>query len=299
MNKRNLIHKKLIMMAFMGTLLSLLAWSTPICSGQVPEEYVPEVISVDDGKISAGQIDESKGPAAAPGKATFISTTEPGRATLISPKGTIGSFAPTFSWNPGADSIRYCLKINGPSGYNFNQWFDAEEVTTDTGCMLVSPDGLVPGDYTWQVRTGNFIEDGPWSAVMRFKVTDRAPAKASTISPKGLISTRTPIFTWSALPGSTQYHLWVENNDTETVIDEWFPAEKVTYGYRCAVLSPMILPDDDVVYYWRVQGSNDIGDGPWSSFKYFEIVCGAPGMAKGQKTRDGKGNEGKVKEQAA
>jgi hypothetical protein len=64
--------------------------------------------------------------------------------------------------------------------------------------------------------------------VISFKVTNKAPARVNTISPKGLISTRTPIFTWSAVPGSTQYHLWVEN-DTETIIDEWFLAEKVTF----------------------------------------------------------------------
>lgn len=212
-----------------------------------------------------------------------VSNIVPGRATLISPKGTIGTFSPTFSWNAVADSSRYCLKISGPAGYSFNDWFDAEEVTADTICLLDFPDVLEPGDYAWQIRTSNCIGDGPWSAVMRFKITDRAPAKASTISPKGLISTRTPIFTWNAVPGSTEYHLWVENNDTETIIDEWILAEDVTRGYRCAAISPMTLPDDDVIYFWRVHASNDVDDGPWSSFKYFEIVCGMPDTDKEQK----------------
>jgi hypothetical protein len=224
-------------------------------------------------------------------------TTKPGRASPISPKGTIGTFNPTFYWNPVADSSRYFLKVNGPGGYSFNEWFEAEEVTADTICLLVSPDELAPGDYTWQIRTGNCIGDGPWSAVMRFKVTDKAPAKASAITPKGLVSTRTPIFTWSAVPGSTQYHLEVENDDSETIIDEWFLAEEVTYGYRCSAISSMILPDDDVDYFWRVQASNDVGDGLWSSFKYFETVCGMPGIVTEQKGKEQKDKEQKGKEQ--
>jgi hypothetical protein len=73
--------------------------------------------------------------------------------------------------------------------------------------------------------------------------------------------------------------LWVEN-DSENIIDKYLPAKKVTRGYRCSVISPMILPDDDVDFYWGVQASNDIGDGLWSSNKYFEIVCGVTGIAK-------------------
>lgn len=58
----------------------------------------------------------------------------------------------------------------------------------------------------------------------------------------------------------------------------------------------MILPDDDVDFYWRVQASNDIGDGLWSSYKYFETVCGASGVTKEQKSQisaeDGKNKKG-------
>ncbi len=211
-----------------------------------------------------------------------VSTAKPGRVTLASPKGTIGTTSPTYIWSPVADSSRYCLKVNGPSGYTYSEWYSAEDVTADSICSLISPEELVPGDYTWQIQTGNCIGDGPWSALVSFKVTNKPPARVATISPKGLISTRTPIFTWSAVPGSTQYHLSVEN-DSETIIDEWFAAEEVTRGYRCSVLSPMILPDDDADFYWRVQASNDIGDGLWSSYKYFEAVCSVAGTAKEQK----------------
>ncbi len=215
------------------------------------------------------------------------STVKPGKATLISPKGTIGTFTPTFTWNPVADCSRYCLKISDSSGILFSDWFDADEVTADTVCLLISPVELESGDYTWQIRSGNCVGDGPWSAIASFKITNKAPSRPTASMPRGLISTRTPKFTWSAAPGSTQYNLQVEN-DTEVIMDEWFLAEQVTSGQKCSVLSPMILPDDDVDFYWRVKAINDIGDSPWSSYKYFEVVCGAAGPAKGQKARDQK-----------
>lgn len=212
------------------------------------------------------------------------STTKPGRTTLISPKGTIGTFNPTFTWNPVADASRYFLKVTGPAGYTYGEWHDADEVTADTICALPAPEELDPGYYTWQIRTGNCVGDGPWSAIASFTIVDKAPTKVSTLSPKGLVSTRTPLFVWSAIPGSTHYHLLVEG-DTDEIIDRVFTAEEVTRGYRCSVISPMILPDDEADFYWKVQASNDVGDGPWSSIKYFEVVCGAAGAPKEKKGR--------------
>lgn len=244
-----------------------------------------EVLSPGDysWRIQTGNCDEDEGPLSEDMSFSICgSTAKPGRATLISPKGTIGTFNPTFTWNPVADCTRYFLKVTGPAGYTYGEWHDAEEVTADTICTLPAPEELDPGDYTWQIRTGNCIGDGPWSAIVSFKIVDKAPTRVSTILPRGLVSTRTPLFIWSAVPGSTQYRLLVEN-DTDEIINVPYSAEEVTRGYRCSVLSPIILPDDDPVLYWRVQASNDVGDGPWSSIKYFEVVCGTSGALKEQK----------------
>ena len=81
-----------------------------------------------------------------------------------------------------------------------------------------------------------------------------------------------PPFHWGALSTATEYHLQVQN-DADIVLDEWYPADDITSASRCTVPSPSILSDDDIDYYWRVQASNDAGPGPWSSLKYFEVVC--------------------------
>jgi hypothetical protein len=204
------------------------------------------------------------------------STTLPGKATLISPKNTIGTSTPTFNWNCVAGATRYRLKVASVSDLShpvITDWYDASDVASQRGCSVTLDGTLDPGNYRWWVQTGNCVGDGPWSNYLSFKITSEVPGKITTISPRGLISTRKPNFIWGALSTATEYHLQVQN-DAEIVLDEWYPAEDITSGSRCTVPSPSILSDDDIDYYWRVQASNDAGPGPWSSMKYFEVVCG-------------------------
>ena len=57
---------------------------------------------------------------------------------------------------------------------------------------------------------------------------------------------------------------------------------EVTIGSPDAQYYCGTLPDDDgAVYYWRIQASNDAGDGAWSGWRYFETHCALkPGTDK-------------------
>lgn len=204
------------------------------------------------------------------------SATLPGKATLLSPKNTIGTSTPTFNWNCVAGATRYRLKVASVSDLShpiITDWYDATDVASQKGCSVKLDDAFDTGNYRWWVQAGNCVGDGPWSSYLSFKITSDVPGKVATISPRGLVSTRTPNFIWGALSTATEYHLQVQN-DADIVLDEWYLAEDITSGSRCTVPSPSILSDEDIDYYWRVQASNDAGPGPWSSLKYFEVVCG-------------------------
>jgi hypothetical protein len=218
------------------------------------------------------------------------STLLPGKTTLLLPKNTIGSISPIYSWQSVAGATRYRLQVVNASVMDpplFSKWYDAIEITSDKGCSIRPELDLVPGwKYKWRVQTGNCLGDGPWTSYMSFRVTASIPGIVTAKSPTGLISTRTPTFVWTATSTATEYHLQVENN-TMVILDEWYLAEDVTRGYICSAFSPGIL-SDDADFYWRVQASNDVGPGPWSSLKYFEVVCSSANQAsiKGAKDKE-------------
>ena len=199
----------------------------------------------------------------------------PGKATLVSPKNAIGNKNPTFIWNAVAGCTRYCLKVANVNSLNapvFQECYDASEVLSGKVCSVTPVINLKAGSYRWWIQTTNCKGDGPWSDFMAFRYLKQLPGKSTPISPKGLISSSQPTFTWTAATLAAEYRLQIDN-DTENIMDEMFDAAEVTSGVRCSAILTSALPDDDSVYYWRIQAINSAGDGPWSSYRYFETVC--------------------------
>jgi hypothetical protein len=230
-----------------------------------------------------------------------VCTSLPGKATLVSPKDTIGSKNPVFTWIPVNGAIMYRLtvaKAGSPNAPIFEDTFLVEDVfsNTDQTCS-VGPVLLQDLEeavyYRWWIQTINCMGEGPRSYFKDFRYKTVIPGKPNPISPSGLISTNSPTFTWTAASAATGYHLEVHIRnkspaDDFILVDEgWFDASKVTKGYRCSgSLGP--LPDDDSVFFWRVQASNDGGiDGPWSSWRYFETVCAFKPGKNAKKARMG------------
>ena len=91
----------------------------------------------------------------------------PGKATLVSPKLTIGTSKPTFIWNPVAGSTEYRLKvvnINNPNDPVIDMWNDSVEVLSDSRCSIKPDEELDSGiTYKWWIQARNSKGDGPWS----------------------------------------------------------------------------------------------------------------------------------------
>jgi hypothetical protein len=222
----------------------------------------------------------------------------PGKATLVSPKLTVGTSKPTYVWNPVAGSTEYRLKVANINNLNYpviDMWNDSVEVLSNSRCSIKPNVALDPGvTYKWWIQTRNSMGDGPWSNYMSFRLTNTLPGRANPISPRGLISSSTPTFTWAAVQTATNYYLQVAD-DNEDIVDEIYYAEDVTSGTRCSAHLPISLPDG--IYYWRIMAANDAGNGTWSSYRYFETICSSEmplAKARVQKA-DGSVDRGAVK----
>jgi hypothetical protein len=203
------------------------------------------------------------------------SSSLPGKAALVSPRDVVGTKNPTFVWNAVAESSRYCLKVSDaktPNAPIFEECYDASEVLSGKTCTVSPKINLPAGSYRWWVRTANCKGDGPWSDFLSFKYIKQLPGRCNPLTPTGLTASSQPTFTWTAASAAKEYHIQVDN-DAVNIMDIKCDASDVTSGSRCSLLLPDELPDDVSVYFWRIQASNDEGVGPWSSYRYFEIVC--------------------------
>lgn len=97
-----------------------------------------------------------------------------GKATLVSPTGTISTPTPTYTWNAVTGSTWYLLWVNdSASAGKVNKWYSAEQggCSSGTGTCSVTPDtALANGAAQWWIQTWNSSGNGPWSDAMSFTV---------------------------------------------------------------------------------------------------------------------------------
>jgi uncharacterized protein YjiK len=204
--------------------------------------------------------------------ATLAPTGTPGKATLISPAGTITNTQPTFTWNRVNGATWYYLWINGPSGNVFKKWYSTNEASCGGSNCSVTPAGLTlsSGNYTWWIQTWNDAGYGPWSEGMTFNLpAPPLPGKATLISPSGSIGTNIPAYSWNAVNGATWYYLWVDG-PSGNVIKQWYTAAQVgcASGTGTCSITPTVTLNSGT-YTWWIQTWNDAGYGPWSDAMTF------------------------------
>ena len=94
----------------------------------------------------------------------------PGKATLVSPSGTITDSTPAYSWNSVSGSTWYYLWVDDSTGTKIKQWYSADQAGCASGgtCSVTSSTVLADGAGQWWVQTWNGSGYGPWSDAMSF-----------------------------------------------------------------------------------------------------------------------------------
>jgi hypothetical protein len=101
----------------------------------------------------------------------ILSPPLPGKATLVSPSGSIGSNLPTYTWNEVYGSTWYYLWVDGPTGNVIQQWYRAAEANCNgITCSVTPSTSLGSGAHTWWIQTYNSTGYGPWSNRMDLSV---------------------------------------------------------------------------------------------------------------------------------
>ncbi|HJR79462.1 MAG TPA: hypothetical protein VJ821_05270 [Anaerolineales bacterium] len=201
----------------------------------------------------------------------------PGKASLITPSGTISSFSPAYTWNKVNAATWYYLwisKINGDGSVTtvHNKWYESSVVCGSSTCSITPAVTLGSGNYRWWIQTWNSFGYGPWSDAMNFSTP---PLDAATlISPSGNILSTTPNYTWNKVTVSTWYYLWISrvNGDGSltTVHTQWYESSVVCGSSTCSITPAVTLGSGN--YRWWIQTWNTGSYGPWSGPTNFTVL---------------------------
>ena len=203
----------------------------------------------------------------------------PGKASLISPKGTITTTTPGYTWSAVAGATWYYLWVNDSSSTaKIRNWYTATDAGCSCGtgtCSVTPSTALANGNGQWWIQTWNSNGYGHWSDAMHFTVAAEVnpPGKATLISPSGSVATNTPTYTWNAVAAATWYYLWVNDSSTTAKIQRWYTSADAgcpSGTGTCSVTPSTALASGDG--QWWIQTWNSGGYGPWSDGMAFAVV---------------------------
>lgn len=200
----------------------------------------------------------------------------PGAATLISPQGPIATATPTYRWYAVSGATSYYLWVDDSTGNRIQSgWYSAAALgcASSSICSL-TPTTTVKGNSYWWVKTSNAGGQGPWSAAKNFNAS--APTTPTTYSPSGATYTRTPTYSWAALPNATWYRIYVIDSTGAVKVNTWYTPTQTNCAAgtgTCSYNPNVSLALGNAT--WWVQGYNALGYGAWSTAKAFTVALPA------------------------
>ncbi len=158
----------------------------------------------------------------------------------------------TFKWHKANNAEKYIIQLS--TGINFTNNVKIDS-TTDT---VETISGLLKGKhYYWRVQVKSANGYGPWSNMWHFTTSIPLPPMPLLVQAV-IYSGRDGWYTltWNPAKYADQYNIQVSNKQTFTSNFISVSTTDTTY-----VISGLV---DNHIYFWRVQGTNVSGSGPWS-----------------------------------
>jgi hypothetical protein len=205
-----------------------------------------------------------------PNKVFTVAEPAPAIPVLTSPSGTtIPSDHPTFRWGRPARATSYALIVRNTSGIVLQ--YSLQASCTTVSCWVTPSEGLLNGNYTWQVQSYGPGGYSAWSAESSFAVS----VKPVLISPTSGVTTSRPTFTWNPIVQGTAYTLSIllaSNN--QIFYQQDLQASAICTASLCSYTIPYDL--GNVSYKWRVRGYSGTGWSVYSTPITFTVDVPAP-----------------------
>lgn len=190
--------------------------------------------------------------------------------TLISPSNNSFELplTPTLVWTTVSGVIGYKVKISNDS--TFASVTDSATVTTNQ-YAVASGKLNYNTKYYWKIAGYNTYGTGQYSTTWNFSTLNPLPLQVTLISPSNGSNnlTLTPTLFWNTSTNSTGYRVQVSPTNTFSFIVD---SATVTTNQRTIPAGKLNIA---TTYYWKVQGVNNFGNGPWSdTWNFFTVISG-------------------------
>lgn len=197
----------------------------------------------------------------------------PAAPTLLSPPNfaTGISLTTLLDWVEDISATNYQVQISQDSLFGTVLWdttgFNVSQVPVRAGLLTNVQ------TYFWRVRTTNPIGTGPWANPFRFTTVLIPPIAPQLVDPPNNavdIST-TPTLNWDSVQYAQTFRVQLSTDST-------FATTLINSGGL--VFSQYNVPggilNNNTLYYWRVNASNNAGTGPYSQVWKFRTVVSPP-----------------------
>jgi subtilisin family serine protease len=170
----------------------------------------------------------------------------------------------TLSWSASANATTYGLQVSTNSNFS-TLLFNDIGITSPS--KLLS--GLAQGTtYYWRTNATNVSGTSQWSVVNSFTTVAAPvvviPSAPLLNSPSNMATSQVtaPTLVWSAVSGVTSYGLQVSSNVN-------FSTTVINQTGLTSLSSAVSGLTAGATYYWRVNASNSLGTGAWSTVYSF------------------------------
>jgi predicted phage tail protein len=182
-------------------------------------------------------------------------------ATPIGPIGSVTNATPTFIWSAVAAADFYDVYVLDTTTWQQALRTPLSGTQVVTGSSWIPTTALIAGhSYTWWVRAMTLNGGtGPWSQAASFTLAYLATP--SVMSPTGVVSTTTPLLTWTAV-SANYYDLWVDDLTTGQsqvlrnthIVGHALTTTALTVGhsYRCRVRALNFYGDYSLWSAWDI-----------------------------------------------
>lgn len=194
----------------------------------------------------------------------------PPAVALISPaEAAVAPTKPTYTWNAVAGATDYFLWVNDTrTKAAVRQMYTAAEAgcLATAVCRATPVTPLAEGPATWWVQAFYGALPGPWGTGVGITVSER-PTAVVLIGPAGAaVAATMPTYAWNAVPGATDYFLWVNDTRTKAAVRQMYTAAEAGCGDAVTAPTCQVTPSTALARgpaTWWVQAFNGTGPGPW------------------------------------
>jgi hypothetical protein len=182
----------------------------------------------------------------------------------LSPGGTIADTTPTYKWTreTGATQYRFQLMQGTTTVYTKTVSSSACGASTCTNTPVTA---LGYASYKWRVQA---MVSNVWKAYSTFKTFTVIKPVPTPKAPVGTIVDTTPTYTWTRIPGATQYRFQLLKGTT--IVCTKTVASSACGASTCA--NTPAAPLGYATYRWRVQAMVDNAWKAYSAFKTFTVA---------------------------